>query len=107
MAIYRGVKYSKAIQFKNRSTGLPIDVSTWQFAADLKDESGATVLAMSTGGGQFTVFDGENGWLRFSLTVAETDALDAGPVSFGLYRTDEVDGPSRFGRAVEQVRERD
>lgn len=107
MAIYRGVKYFKDLQIKTRSDGQPVDISAWQFSGDLTDGAGTTVLPMSTGGGHFTVIDGENGWLRFALTTAQTQALEAGPVTFGLYRTDESDGPSRLARCAEQVREQD
>jgi hypothetical protein len=75
--------------------------------ANLTDESGATVLAMSTGGGQFTVFDGTNGWLRLALSVAETDALVAGPVTGAVYRTDATEGRKRIFRFSEQVRDQD
>lgn len=92
MPIRRGTYYSKSLQYKARSTGQPVDISTWQFEANLLDETGATALEMSTGGGHFTVFDGENGWLRWALSVAETEALAAGPVTFELYRTDASEG---------------
>lgn len=107
MPIYRETYYSKTIQFKDRSTGQPVDISTWQFAASLKDETGEEVLALSTGAGHFTVFDGPNGWLRFALSVAETTALEAGPVSFALYRTDGANGTIRFGRGEDVVRDKD
>jgi hypothetical protein len=105
--IYRGVKYSKDIQIKNRSDGQAVDISTWQFSATLVDGDGTTVRAMSTSGGQFNVFDGADGWFRIQFTTAETAAMAAGPVTAGIYRTDESDGPSRIGRMSEQVRERD
>lgn len=107
MPIYRGCAYSKDIQFKTRSDGLPVDVSTWQFEANLKDESGTIVLAMSTSESHFAVFDGTNGWLRWALTPTQSLALVAGPVSFALYRTDAVEGRKRIFRAVDQVRDQD
>jgi FtsP/CotA-like multicopper oxidase with cupredoxin domain len=103
MPIDRGCLFSKDGQFKNRSDGQPVDVSTWQFEASLKDSEGEEVLTMSTRGGHFTVFDGPNGWLRIALTEAETTALEAGPVSFTIYRTD--GGRRRFGRATVTVRD--
>lgn len=105
--IYRGCYYSKDIQFKTRSDGQPVDISTWQFAANLKDGTGTTVLAMSTSGGHFAVTDGPNGWVRFALTVAQTLALVAGPVTFALYRTDATEGRTRLFRASEQVHDQD
>lgn len=107
MAIYRGCYFSKDIQFKNRSTGQPTDITTWQFDASLKDETDTEVLAMSTGVGHFTVTDGENGWLRLALTQTETGNLSAGPVTGAVYRTDAVEGRKRIFRFSEQVREQD
>lgn len=95
--IRRGCYYAKNIQVKTRSDGQPEDISTWQFEANLLDQAGATALAMSTGGGQFVVFDGANGRLRFALTPAETTALVAGPVSAEVYRTDAAVGRTYFG----------
>lgn len=103
MPIDRGCIYEKAIQFKNRSDGQPVDISTWQFEASLKDASGADVLAMTTGGGHFTVTDGPNGWLNIAMTPAETTALVAGPVTFTIYRTD--GDRRRYARASDTVRD--
>lgn len=103
MAIDRGCVYSKNIQFLNRSDGQPIDISTWQFEATVRDEDGDAVLEMSTSNGNFTVFDGPNGWLRLSMTEEQTEALEAGPVTFVIYRMD-VDR-QRFGKASELVRD--
>lgn len=103
MAIDRGCIYEKYGQFKSRSTGQPLDVSTWQFETALKDESGATVLTMTTAGGHFTVTNGPEGEIKISLTEAETTALTAGRVSGVLYRTD--DGRRRYGRFSEYVRD--
>lgn len=105
MPIDRGCFYSKSIQVKDRSTGQPMDISAWQFAADLLDASGNTLLGMSTGAGHFTVFDGPNGWFRFNLTPTETGAMQAGPVSFVLKRTDDVNGAIRFATGAELVRD--
>lgn len=102
MAIDVGCKYQKFIQFKDRSTGQPIDVSTWQFESTLRDEAGEAVLDLSTGGGHFTVTDGPNGWLRFALSEAETGQLSPGKVTGVLYRTD--DGRSRYGQYEDIVR---
>lgn len=103
MPIDRGCIYEKSIQFKTRSDGQPIDVTTWQFAASLKDQSGAEALAMTTAGGHFTVTDGPNGWLTVAMTEAETTALVAGPVNFTIYRTD--GSRRRYARASELVRD--
>jgi hypothetical protein len=74
---------------------------------ELEDEDGETVLAMSTSGGEFTVFDGTNGWLRWALTPTQTQAFEAGPVNFALYRTDAPEGRKYIFRATDQVREQD
>lgn len=105
--IYRGCYYEKFFTFTNRSDGQPLDISTWQIASDLKDGDDTTVLEMSTSGGQFTVADGLNGSLRFSLSVAETEALDVGPVTGALYRTDSSNGRTRLLRFSERVRDQD
>lgn len=105
--IYRGCYYSKDGRITDRSTGQPVDISTWQFESNLKDETDTTVLAMSTGGGHFTVIDGPNGEFRFALTVAQTQALEAGPVTGAIYRTDATEGRKRIARFSEQVREQD
>lgn len=107
MAIYRGCYWSKLGQVKNSSDGQPVDISTWQFEANLKDGTGATVLAMSTGGGHFTVTDGPNGIFRISMTTAQTQALVAGPVTAAIYRTDAAEGRQRIARFTEQVRDQD
>lgn len=105
MPIYRGCIYEKFVTFQDRSTGEPIDITTWQFDATMKDGAGATVLAMTTAGGHFAVTDGPNGRMKIALTTAETQAMAAGPVTFGLYRTD--GNRRRLGRCAEQVREQD
>lgn len=105
--IYRGCYFSKDIQVKNRSDGQPVDISTWQFDSNLKDGSGTTVLAMSSGGGHFTVTDGTDGAFRLALTVAQTQALAVGPVSGAIYRTDAAEGRKRLASFTEQVRDQD
>jgi hypothetical protein len=107
MAIYRGCYWSKIGQVKNRSDGQPVDISTWQFEANLKDGTDATVLAMSSAGSHFTVTDGDDGLFRISMTTAQTQALAAGPVTAAIYRTDAVEGRTRIARFTEQVREQD
>lgn len=103
MSIDRGCIYQKNIQFLDRSTGQPTDISTWEFEATIRNSDEEAELEMSTANGHFTVFDGENGWLRISLTEAETTGLTAGAVTFVLYRTD--GGRRRIGRASEIVRD--
>lgn len=103
MPIDRGCLYSKDVQFQTRSNGQPVPISTWEFEASLKDAAGVEQIAMSTSGGHFTVFDGENGWLRIALTEAETLSLEPGQVSFVIYRTD--GGRRRFAKATELVRD--
>lgn len=103
MPIDRGCVYEKDIQFKNRSTGQPVDISTWEFEASLKDADGTEMLAMSTAGGHFTVFDGTNGWFRLSMTEAETTALTAGLATAVLYRTD--GSRRRYGKFSDIVRD--
>jgi hypothetical protein len=105
--IYRGTYFSKNFQFTTRSDGQPVDVTGWQLEADMKDETDTVVLAMSTGGGHFTVIDASNGMIRWSLTVAQTQGLAAGPVGFALYRTDAIEGRKRLFRVSEQVRNQD
>lgn len=108
--IYRGCYYERFFVFKMRADGQPINISTWQFASDLKDGTDTTVLEMSTGDGQFTVTDGANGVLRFSLTAGdagETAGLEVGPVTGALYRTDGGNGRQRLLRFSEQVRDQD
>jgi hypothetical protein len=107
MPIYRGTVYEKPLVFANRSDGLPIDISLWQFQATLKDATGADLLDMSTALGHFTVEDGPNGRLLWSLTPTETAALAAGKVYFGIYRTDDADGLRRYARCEELVMEQD
>jgi hypothetical protein len=103
MPIDRGCVYSKAIQFKTRSNGLPIDISTWEFEASLKGADGTEQLAMSTTEGHFTVFDGPNGWMRILVPPDETIDLEAGPVSAAFYRTDGE--RTRLGKFSELVRD--
>ena len=103
MPIDRGCVYNKTIQFKTRTDGQPIDVTTWQLDASLKNAAGTEVLAMSTSGGHFTATEPLLGKIRISLTEAETTALAAGPVSFVIHRTD--GDRSRLGKATELVRD--
>lgn len=105
--IYRGTYHSKNFRFTTRSDGQPIDITTWQFDASLKDGTGTTVLEMSTADGHFTVTSGESGTMRWALTEAQTEALEVGPVSFALYRTDAAEGRLRLFGAIEQVRDQD
>lgn len=106
MPIYRGCVYEKAIQFKDRSTGQPVNITTWEFEAIWKDGQGATALEMSTGEGHFSVSDGENGWVTLAINGTDSEAMAAGPVTAGLYRTDGGER-RRIGVMTEQVREQD
>lgn len=103
MPIDRGCVFTKDVQFKNKTDGQPVPITTWQFEASLKNEAGEEQLPMSTSGGHFTVFDGPKGWLRISMTEAETEALDAGPISAVLYRTD--GGRKRYATFSDIVRD--
>jgi len=104
MPIDRGCVYEKNVTIKNRSDGRPVDISTWQFDASLKDEADNELLAMSTSGGHFTVLEGDDGfYLKIALTEAETEALTPGQVSFVLYRSN--DGRKRLGRGSDLVRD--
>lgn len=107
MSIYRGTYYSKAIQFKNKSDGTPIDITTWQFAASLRSDDGTDLLDMSTSGGHFTVFDGPNGWMRFALTPTQNQNLPDGVVMAALYRTDDPNGDIRLGLMQDIVTDKD
>lgn len=105
MPIYQGTQFSKAIQFRQRSDDTPLDISTWEFEATFVDVDGETVLVASTGGGHFELFDPENGWVRLKLTAPQTEALPLGRIKAAVLRTDDDDGPIRFGRIEATVSE--
>lgn len=103
MPIDVGCIYSRDIQFKQRSDGSIVDVSTWEFEATLRDKDGTALLEMTTGGEHFTAIKGDDGWLiRMSIPAASTTDFTPGPVTAVLYRTD--GDRKRFGKFSDIVR---
>lgn len=105
MTIYRECTYEKTGTITVRATGVPVDITTWEFDAVLRNAAGESLLEMSTAEGHFIVTSGTDGEFAIRLTEDETEALAAGPVSFALYRID--DGRVRLGLAKDLVVERD
>ena len=104
MPIFRGTYYQLVIQRRNKSDGLPIDMTGWTFSASIKDENGTEILAATSAGEQFVLEDAENGEVRFQLLAAETTAMTTDRIKYDALRTDASPGPIWLFRFEADVR---
>lgn len=93
MPAYQGTYYSKTFAFKDED-GEPVDITGWEFEADLRDRVDTEVLlTLTTANGGFAVGDGPNGLLVMSITAELTEELPAKRLVFDVLRTDSSPGP--------------
>ena len=76
MAIYRNGEWSVLLKIKNRTTGVPVDITSWRFRATLKKEpNSATTTASFT----FTTVNAAQGQVRMSIDAAVRRLIPCGP----------------------------
>jgi hypothetical protein len=74
--------FNMSIQFKDKTTGAVINITTDTFLMEVKDSLGATVLSFSAGNGVTII----NNTLYLSKTAIQMNVVP-GVYTYGLYRT--------------------
>ena len=93
MPAYQGTYYSKTFAFKDENED-PVDITGWEFSADLRDRVGTEeLLSLTTANGGFTVTDGANGLVTMAITADQTAELPTKRLVFDVLRTDVTPGP--------------
>jgi hypothetical protein len=93
MAAYQGTYYTKTFAFKD-SDGVAVDITGWEFSADLRDRLDTEeLLTLTTANGGFAVTDGAAGLMVMSITADLTADLPVGTLVFDVLRTDISPGP--------------
>lgn len=93
MAAYQGTYYSVVFALDSRD-GTRVDITGWEFSADLRDtRASAELINLTTANGGFTVLDGINGQMSLNITAEQTLTLPTGRIVFDVLRTDAVPGP--------------
>lgn len=88
--VIAGTRFRHDWNFKNKSTGEVIDISSMTFECDLyKADTRQKLYTMTMGSGLSFVDDGTNGALRLSITGAQTKQGGPGMWRYILRRTDE------------------
>ena len=95
MAAYQGTYYAISIKLKSSADGEFVDVTGWEFKADIRLDrrDTETLLELTTSNGGFVVTDGPGGKFEFRLTAEQTAALPLGKLVFDVLRTDVDPGP--------------
>jgi hypothetical protein len=94
MAAYQGTYYTKTFVFKDADTLVPLDISTWEFSAMLRDRNDtAELLELTTANGGWAVTDGPNGEVEMRITADQTAELPVAKLVFDVLRTEVTPGP--------------
>lgn len=94
--VYRGDSFPLNYTFKDKATGLSIDITGWSFkltVSSVKDPVDETTKLFSVDG---TVTDGENG--KFSFLPTEANNAEVGKFFFDIQYTN----PSGHKRTIEK-----
>ncbi len=95
MSIRRGASWTQGFALKSKTTGLPIDISTWTLKSEFqRSVSDTTVYAqLTTENGGILITDGVNGKLSFIINSTTTLGFPLGRVAFDVVRTDTEPDP--------------
>lgn len=90
MPCFQGTRYTRNFAFKYCSTNAPIDITSWLFRGMIRDnrEDPVPLVELTSENGGFSIVDGTNGRLQFTLSPAQTAALPIGRMMFDVERTD-------------------
>jgi len=72
ISLCQGSDYKLIINLKDQTTGLPIDITGWTFASDIKKTISTTTIEASF---TFLITDAVNGVVEMSLDNATSSAL--------------------------------
>jgi hypothetical protein len=86
----QGTRYTRNFAFRYESTGAPIDITSWLFKGMIRDsrEDVDPVVEITSENGSFTIVDGPNGRLQFTLSPEQTIILPVGRMMFDVERVD-------------------
>jgi hypothetical protein len=98
MPVYQGTYYSRVFQLTHKSTGHAIDITGWDFGAEVRqavsdDDPELTLTSLdSPSPAHFVILDGPNGRLEMRLYEDDTEALPEGTHIFDVLRIDVSSG---------------
>jgi hypothetical protein len=98
MPVYKGTYYARVFQLKHQATNTPIDITGWDFAAEVRQNITDTDPALtltslaSPAPPHFVVVDGPNGRVEMRLFEDDTDTLAEGTYIFDVLRIDVSSG---------------
>lgn len=95
MPIYKGTQDQKYMNFRDKNTDAPIDITGWTFRADLRDQPDdpSALATLTTANGGIAIMDGLNGRIAFVFSPLITDALPVGRIHFDVLRDNAPGGP--------------
>lgn len=107
MTIHRGTVWSQVFQLKNKTTGVPFDISSWTFKAEFQKNvsDDVALVSLTSANNGFSIVDGPNGRFRMVIDDSETSVLPIGRIVFDVWRTDQLDGPRFLFRGHLRVKE--
>lgn len=110
MSIFRGAAWMQGFVVKAKSTGLPIDISSYTFKSEFQlraSDPNPALVQLTTENGGIVIDDGINGKFSMVMTEDQTVDLPLGRLVFDVVRTDTAPIPGvtyLFGGSV-RVRE--
>lgn len=95
MTVWVGNYTAYSFVIRHKSTCDPIDVTGWEFQADIKSkrEDEIPLLSLSTDNGGFEVINGEEGRFEMRISAAQSEDLPLGKLLFDVRRVSIVPGP--------------
>jgi hypothetical protein len=100
MPVYIGTYYARVFQLTHKSNGHPIDISGWDFAAEVRQNINDTDPELtltslpSPDPPHFVIIDATNGRVEMRLYEDDTESLSEGTHIFDVLR---IDVSSGFG----------
>lgn len=94
MSVHRGAIWTQRFVLKYASTGLPIDITGWEFKADFqRTPTSDELVTLTSANGGFSIISALDGTFQMLLTDDQTELLPVGRVKFDVIRTDAIPGP--------------
>jgi hypothetical protein len=95
MAVFKGTRSIRYINFKDRDTDLPIDITGWEFRAALRRSPSADVELgeLTTANNGFVIVDAPNGRLALIIDDTLSATLPVGRVHFDVLYENAAEGP--------------
>jgi len=106
MPCYRGTHFIQGFTLRNKESGEPIDVSTWELRCHLRDSRNdpELLLELNTANGGFIPIPDSPGRLQMSITPEQTMELPLGTLSFDVLVTNVPNPPKMLFEGKFRVR---